>query len=664
MKSSLPFGLFVLTSLASFAQESLPPLVDGSVPGSLDQLWNQYDPRREPLEVEVTKEWEQDGILCRVIRYQVGIFKGSPAKVAAFFAVPKDGTKLPGLLQIHGGGQSANLDAVLTDAKRGYASLSLNWGGNKMNLGKAGIYEGPNTDWGKLDATHPPQRNKVNHFAGGISPDEFTLDPVLSPRNSNWFLVVVAARRALTFLEQQPAVDRERLGVYGHSMGGRLTTHLTGIDNRIKAAAPSCGGSGDVLESQTEVPGGRRSKLSPLELACVSENPYIERIKVPTLWLSPTNDFHAHLDDMAYTWRNVPEKLLRLSVSPHLNHRHSDPHQITQHLWFEEHLKGAFKMPQTPQLVLNLKTPDGVPELIVTPDASLPVKYVDIYYSSDPHGLTRFWRDALAVRDGVRWKASAPVMNLEQPLFAYATVVYDTPSQYRNLPMAPGQGNTEVFAISSREVSALGSQLAAASVRATDKPERIIDDGTRGWHDWYRLNWGNGSLWLAATRKPKDAKWRGPDGGKLTFEINPATDASLVVKVTANDWGAFGPGSKAEYYVRKELKGGSEWQLVSVGIEELAAVDSRTAAPLANWQTVTELSISPSTELLRDGQKVPLSGKAWTKPGDTRIRNLRWEGGEYKASSSSGAPLSPEEQQRTFNEAIRKSLEQERLDRK
>ena len=36
-----------------------------------------------------------------------------------------------------------------------------------------------------------------------------------------------------------------RLGVYGHSMGGKLTVATTGTDKRVKAAAPSCGGISD-----------------------------------------------------------------------------------------------------------------------------------------------------------------------------------------------------------------------------------------------------------------------------------------------------------------------------------------------------------------------------------------------------------------------------------
>ncbi len=258
---------FYLTCLAALTAtwtrllaETLPPLKDGKVPQDLTELWGEFDPRKEPLEVETTMEWEQDGVTCRILRYKVGVFKGQPARIAAFYAIPKDAKALPALMHIHGGGQSASLSTVVTDAKRGYASLSLNWGGNKMTFADGKLYEGPNTDWGALDATHPPQRNKVNHFAGGTAPDDFTLDAVDSPRNGNWFLVTLAARRGLTLLETQAGVDPERIGVYGHSMGGRLTTQLTGIDKRVKAAVPSCGGSGDLNASLEEMPGGQRSK--------------------------------------------------------------------------------------------------------------------------------------------------------------------------------------------------------------------------------------------------------------------------------------------------------------------------------------------------------------------------------------------------------------------
>ena len=208
--------LAVLLSLKSSARAA-------DIPHNAAELWAGFAEldKSTPLETEVLKTWEQDGVVCRIVRYQVGIFKGAPSRVAAFYAFPKGGKKLPALLSMHGGGGSAGLDSVVSDARRGYAAMAINWGGNKLNFGRAKVtYDGPQTDWGRLDATHPPQRNKVNHFAGSLTPDAYTLDSVESPRNSNWFLVLMAARRAITFLEQQSEVDPARIGVYGHSMGG------------------------------------------------------------------------------------------------------------------------------------------------------------------------------------------------------------------------------------------------------------------------------------------------------------------------------------------------------------------------------------------------------------------------------------------------------------
>ncbi len=645
----------LFSALLAFAE----PLAAAEPPQSIKELWADFDPRKEPLETEVLKEWEQDGVNCRIIRYEVGVFKGAHSRVAAFYAFPKSGSKLPAILQMHGGGQSASLNSVVTYAKRGYASLSINWGGNKMSLGQE-TWSGPQTDWGKLDATHPPQRNKANHFAGPLTPDGFTLDAVESPRNSNWFVVLMAARRAITFLEQQPEVDPTRIGAHGHSMGGKLTTNLAGIDQRIKAAVPSCGGSGDLLESEDVVPGGSRTKRTAVELACISDNAYIPLIKCPVLWLSPTNDFHAHIDNMAWNWRDVPDDRLRLSISPHFNHRHSDEHGITEYLWFEEHLKGAaFKMPRTPQMVLDLETADGLPLITLTPDDSQPIRRVDIYYSQDPHALTRFWRDAKAVKKGNKWRAVCPVMRVGQPIFAYANVVYDNPAEYREGP----QQTPDTFAISSRMLSATPAKLQAAKVKATDKQDRLIDDGARGWKDWYQLNWGHPPLWTVTTRKLKDAKWRGPDGATLHFEIQCQTDNQLVLTFNCNAWGAMIPGKPAvDYTVVKKLTASKEWQTVSVNISELSATDPRVTAPLANWQTVTEFSISPSGTTVEDGQKIDAKGKSWQGPRE--IRNLRWEGGDYLGHKNVDSALSADGLQRNFNDAIKKSLEQEKLDRK
>ena len=225
------------------------------------------------------------------------------------------------------------------------------------------------------------------------------------------------------------------------------------------------------------------------------------------------------------------------------------------------------------------------------------------------------------------------------------------------------QDNTDTFAISSRMLSATPVQLRASGVKATDHPNRMIDDGSRGWHDWYLLNWGHPPLWTATTRKLKDAKWRGPDGAMLRFEVKSQTDNRLVIKFNCNAWGAFAPGKPAvDYAVVKELRGSQNWQTVSVSLNEPTATDPTITAPLGNWQSVTEFSISPSGETVKDGRKVKVDGKPWQGPRE--IHNLRWEGGEYSRKWTADSVLTPAEHEKVFNDAIKKSLEQERADQK
>ena len=662
MRPALPLMLALVFGSVCLAADSLPPIQDGKVPQNLTELWGAYDPRAEALEAEVTKEWEQDGIVCRVIRYRIGTFKGQPATMAAFYAFPKGAKGLPAILQIHGGGQSASLSAVVTNAKLGYASLSLNWGGNKMSLADGKVYDGPNTDWGALDATHPPQRNKANHFAGPTEPDAYTLDAVDSPRNDNWFLVTLAARRALTFLEKQPEVDAAKLGVTGHSMGGRLTVQLTGIDARVKAAVPSCGGSGDFTGDPATFPGGAVSKRSPRDLATRSENPYIVRLQVPTLWFSPTNDFHAHTYNFAYTWREVAAGRLGFSISPHFNHRHTDAHSLTATLWFEQHLKGAYQLPRTPEVKLDKAASGGVATFTVTPDADRPVKEVRVYATADGHALTAFWRTVPTTAVGKSWQATVPVLDAKDPLFVYADVSYETPEAYRKVATNPGVGRSETFALSSRVLVLTGAQLAEAGVRPSAQRDRSIDNGVQGWQDWFRLNWGNPDHWVATTRKVKDPLWRGPQGARLAFEINPANDTTLYVSVTRNAWGAFGSGT-GEYVATVPLKANGGWVAVNLGVEDFQPVDPKGAKPLADWSTLTDLSLSGHASVMKDGAKVSLPSTPWKNAAAIRVRQLRWVGGQYQGDAPSAPELSDAERTQAFNDAIKASLEQEKKDR-
>ena len=135
-------------------------------PRSVEWLFSDFDPRKDPLDVKTVREWKRDGITYRYVTFHIGTFKDKPARMAAFYAFSPSDKKLPGLLHVHGGGQRAFLHEVEFYAKRGYACLSINWGGREMEGAKSGD---PNTDWGAVD---PTQKNVPGYF--NLKPGEST----------------------------------------------------------------------------------------------------------------------------------------------------------------------------------------------------------------------------------------------------------------------------------------------------------------------------------------------------------------------------------------------------------------------------------------------------------------------------------------------------------
>lgn len=576
-------------------------------PGTVETLWADFDPRKEDLDVKVVREWEKDGIVYRFVSYYIGTFKGKPAQMAAFFGFPKGAKKLPGLLQIHGGGQRASLKEVEFYAKRGYACLSINWGGREMETAKDGD---PNTDWGAVD----PTQNNVPGYAN-LKPGDKCLDPFESPRNNNWYLLTMGARRGLTFLEQQPEVDADRLGVYGHSMGGNLTVYVAGTDNRVKAAAPSVGGSGFRTEPwpllpqvKMETPNGDVKLFN----ATIGFESYAPHIKAPLLWLGATNDFHGIMDDTYRTGNLIPHKNVRYSFTPHMNHRFTPEFAVTRPLWFDQHLKASFTFPATPDSELVLATDNHVPELQVTPDSSQDVAEVHVYYSVDPDPRARFWRSTDAKKSGDLWTAKLPILSVDQPLFAFANVAYGL----KKTESEPYARPTEQFAISSMLHTAAPDKLKSAEVKATEKPYPLIDDFSYGWQDWYLLEAGNPHHWEFSTRKLSDPKWQGQSGQRLTLGVQAEKPNELIVVLTENFFRSY-RGKSQEFVAVVKLDGGKDVQTVSLKPGDFKTIDGEG---LSSWKNVDLLSLRAYFD--KSGKL--LGGKNWAG-GQPKFRKLWWQ---------------------------------------
>ena len=582
----LVLGLTIPTLTAA---DTLAPLNDGQAPQSVEALWADFDPQAEPLDVEILQQWEEEDVVMRVLRYRIGIFKGQKAMMAAVYGYPKGGKYLPGLVQAHGGGQYADYRAVLTNAKRGYATISIAWAGR---INAPGYRVSPDvvklffeqatddpgykltTDWGALDGYHAPARDGAGSM--DVKPASYTLDAVESPRNCCYFLWTLGARRALTFLEQQPQVDAERLGIYGHSMGAKITVLTAGIDKRVKAAAPSCGGISNTTDNE-------------LYQKTIADARYLDQLSCPIIFLSPSNDFHGQLIDVPRAVGLIETDSWRVVTSAHSNHQDIGEFEVGGLLWFDQHLKGSFDYPATPEARLTLQTSTGTPSFTVRPDASKTIDTVDVFYTQDgeplerEHRKNRFWHYAKPVCNGGQWTADLPLATTDKPLWAYANVRYRLDEPVTGAGYYYRVYTTDVFNASSPVQIASAEDLVTADVRATLKPSLLIEDFQGDWEkEWfvYRQDtWDKQDSWERMTHKIYCDLWKAPEGAKLALDVRSQMPQTLVVGLD-------------EHVAEVKLRGDGQWQAVVLSPADFRD-GSGKGRGLANWRRIKLLKLAP-----------------------------------------------------------------------
>ena len=517
MKMKIFYLLFVLNlvSLTTDAQDTFTPYsTPAEVPQSATDLWQDYDARKEPLNVQIIKEWKTEGVVTQYLTFTVGTFKGSESRIAAYYSYPDNGQRNAAFVWSHGGGQRAERGRGIYFAKQGFATIDINWLGRPMEDDIA-----VNTDWGRVDPSQGPrfyEKALRKGWKRNLLPDEYTIDPVPSPRNANWFLLTVAGRRAITFLEQQPEVDPNRIGFTGYSMGGMITA-LTAIDKRLKAVAPFVGGTGF---KYVDFPGGiQGSSIKPhfqnLELYknTIDASAYWPSVKCPVMFISSSNDFHSTFERIYQSMNLLKHKNWRVTTNVHYNHGPGPEQWVMLNLWFKQYLKGIDqKIPATPASTLTLNTSSFIRSatFTVTPSDQERLVNTEIYYSYDPNSRTRFWIRANEKSAKGIWSAQAP-LHTDLPIYFFAICRYQL-----DKPQILERGETNTFVLNSEERSFLPESINLGSLKNIADPGLVFEDFSKGSQDWSSRD----------QRSIKTYKFQNPkidrsDNKKLSLQIDP-----------------------------------------------------------------------------------------------------------------------------------------------
>lgn len=621
------------------------------VPQTALEAWASFAPAAEPLEAELIRETRESGMIVRQVRYVVGTFGGKKTYCAAFFAMPEGGTKLPGIVQIHGGGQRARIEETTFWAGHQYAAIAINWG--ELEIGQEGD---PNTDWAGIPAgfLEPKHYNPV-------TPETGTLHDEPHPWNSSWLLYSAAARRAITYLQAQPEVDGSKIGVTGHSMGGRITI-LTAIDPRVTAVSPSVGGSGFLYSDIAGIPHSARHMRAelPLYQATISCQNYWPHIQCPVMFLGASNDFNSPMEMVVRGFNRLPNDNGAMSFTPHMNHRFTANNYAARVCWFETHLKQGMVFPKMAAGQLHLNPEDGIPQFIVRPEMSSPhaVKSVEIFYGYERDPRIRFWRRAEITQKGDVYIGRCPVMDLNEPLFAFANVTYET-GTLRHMPR--GMQPTSLLTITSDCLQAFPHQLAQAKVKQEGTRQRLIEDFAGGWDNWSQISMNNREHWQAETYKVNDPAFFGPQGATLAIDVETSgPEETLAVVLQTDSWRG--------YTARKNQRYVAMVPLVMAGAQTLELSMERfvnsAGESLASYDFVTSLTLSSGWK--ENPEVVPTRWKS----DFPRFTQIRWVGGEFAArprpylrsgESSVEADAAFRDQ---FEKAVDESVKLEALDRK
>jgi dienelactone hydrolase len=560
------------------------------------ELWQGYDPVALPLEVTSLEKWEEQGCSFEKLRFTAEEVDGAKVRVFAIAGAPPTGPSRPGILHIHGGGQTASLDWVRFWTTRGYACVTFDFCGQWENRTEF-------TDWGPL-----------KHGNMALAQGGHQVTP--TPRNSSWYHWTLVARRALTLLAQQPGVDAERLGIFGISVGGTLCWSVAGSDSRVKAAVPIYGCGYNVDGARERWGFGKLTPELALFQRVLSPEAHAPYVACPVLHLNASNDFHGWLD-RSYDILSATTGPCWQAITPHQNHHIAAAQGKNLPAWMDSQLKGGPAFPASPTLALRL-TPEGIPRAIVNAADGV-IESVEVYYSlCDKPSPNRFWRGVHAASDDETYQAELPVVDAWQPVSAFANVHYAsgiclTSNMETRVPGTLGKARATLRAgepLNPRIVAeswfyARGytdPNLAATFVKIEETPDRpfVVSQDPQVFGDVISLDLSSHAI--------GDPQFTPPDGASLTLECTGELgDTGLQITVTQQEWTPLSRTYVAALSPADlPAKVATGWTTIVLPLNRFRTKD--TQASPSSWQDLDKINLQGTTP----------------KSNPFRIANLRW----------------------------------------
>jgi len=238
----------------------------------------------------------------KAIFYDAEEYKGIKTKVFAYIGTPDnpENKKLPAILLIHGGGGTAFECWVKQWIDRGYVAMAMDLTGN----------------YPVIPFSHQVGGQKEKHAYSGPTNDEYA---TVTPKEEVWlYHAITDVIYAHNILRSLPYVDNDRIGIYGISYGGVVTSAVVGVDNRFLYAV-SVYGCGYMYECRTHM----SERLTPEKKAWDSSN-FLKDCDTPVFWMSGDCDSNFDISAISKSALSTKGEHL-MSFKPAWGHSHGVP---------------------------------------------------------------------------------------------------------------------------------------------------------------------------------------------------------------------------------------------------------------------------------------------------------------------------------------------------
>lgn len=364
-------------------------------------LWENYNPTAEPLEVNVFKTVEYDGLVVQHL-YFTGRALNETEKTRVYGIICYKNTKpaKQAVLYVGDYKQPINLSDLEQLARSGFIAMSIDFAGQSDK----GMY-----------TVYPEALKYCNAI---YATDMF--DIADTAKETKMYEYALNCRRAITYLESEQKIKGVSLVTQGR--GAYVGVIAMGVDIRLSNGAVLFGALSceypEDDDAENVDPTDAESLKRHLEydirrqswMLGLAPQTYAMQIKIPVYVINSANSNYVDIEQVNKTNARMNRSCRFLTIPNALDYV-SDKYFDSLVRW----LKGA-QVP-SPQALASATDANG--EYCIRVQTSSSINKTSVWYCSNAKGRARYWRSARLSREGEYYIAKLDLYDKENDIIAF-----------------------------------------------------------------------------------------------------------------------------------------------------------------------------------------------------------------------------------------------------